>query len=151
MIELVSGIRSTRAEMNVPASANVPLVVVGAGDATRQRLLRHDPAIKRLARVEDILVESDVPKGSAQIIVGEATACLPLGGLIDVEAERTRLAKATGKIEAEIRKLESKLGNEKFLANAKPEVVAKEKEKLQDALSERDSLQTAMQRLEQIG
>ncbi|QKV17739.1 valine--tRNA ligase [Oricola thermophila] len=151
LIELVSGIRSTRAEMNVPASANVPLVVVGAGDATRQRLLRHDPAIKRLARVEDILVESDVPKGSAQIIVGEATACLPLGGLIDVEAERARLAKASGKIEAEIRKLESKLGNEKFLANAKPEVVAKEKEKLQDALSERDSLQTAMQRLEQIG
>jgi len=151
LIDLVTGLRSVRAEMNVPASAMVPLVMVGASDLTRERLLRHDPAIKRLARVEDILVESEVPKGSAQIIVGEATACLPLGGLIDVDAERARLTKAIAKIEADIRKTEGKLGNEKFLANAKPEIVAGEREKLADALSERDSLQTALERLEQIG
>ncbi|GAB4351070.1 MAG: valine--tRNA ligase [Oricola sp.] len=151
LIDLVTGIRSVRAEMNVPASAMVPLVMVGANDATCERLLRHDSAIKRLARVEDIVVDSEVPKGSAQIIVGEATACLPLGGLIDVDAERARLNKAIGKVEADIRKLEGKLGNEKFLANAKPEVVAGEREKLEDALSERDSLATALGRLEQIG
>jgi len=151
LIDLVTGIRSVRAEMNVPASAMVPLVIVGGNEETGQRLLRHDPAIKRLARVEDILIESEVPKGSAQIIVGEATACLPLGGLIDVDAERGRLNKAMGKVEADIKKLEGKLGNEKFLANAKPEIVAGERQKLQEVLSERDSLKTALERLDQIG
>ena len=151
LIDLVTGIRSVRSEMNVPASATAPLVMVGAAEETRSRLLRHEPAIKRLARVDDIVVESEVPRASAQIVIGEATACLPLGGLIDVDAERARLTKAIGKIEGDIKKLESKLANEKFVANAKPEVVAGEREKLAEALPERDSLKAALARIEQIG
>ncbi|WP_223478028.1 valine--tRNA ligase [Oricola indica] len=151
LIDLVTGIRSVRSEMNVPASATAPLVMVDAAEETRARLLRHEPAIKRLARVEDIVVESAVPRGSAQIVVGEATACLPLGGLIDVDAERARLTKAIGKIEGDIKKLEGKLANEKFVANAKPEVVAGEREKLAEAVPERDSLKAALARIEQIG
>ena len=112
---------------------------------------RDDPAIKRLARVEDIIVESEVPRGSAQIVIGEATACLPLGGLIDVAAERARLEKAIGKNDGDIAKLEGKLANERFLANAKPEIVASEREKLDEAIRERDSLSAALQRLSQIG
>jgi valyl-tRNA synthetase len=150
LIELVTGIRSVRAEMNVPASATAPLVMVGANDVTCARLLSHDPAIKRLARVEDIVIESEVPPASAQIVIGEATACLPLGGLIDVTAERARLQKAIQKAEADIAKLEGKLGNEKFVANAKPEVVAAEREKLEEALPARDSLKAALARIEQI-
>ena len=85
------------------------------------------------------------------MVVGEATACLPLGGLIDVDAERARLGKAIGKVEADIQKLEKKLGNEKFLANAKPEIVSGEREKLEEAQRECDSLKTALTRIEQIG
>ncbi|MFZ2102835.1 MAG: valine--tRNA ligase [Oricola sp.] len=151
LIELVTGVRSVRAEMNVPASATAPLVVVGAEDETCARLLRHDPAIKRLARIEDIVVGSEVPTGSAQIVIGEATACLPLGGLIDVDAERARLTRAIEKAEADIAKLEAKLGNDKFVANAKPEVVASERDKLDEALSARDSLKAALARISAIG
>ncbi|MAZ16466.1 MAG: valine--tRNA ligase [Ahrensia sp.] len=151
LIDLVTGIRSVRSEMNVPASAMVPLVMVGANAETCRRLLDHDAAIGRLARVEDILLESEVPKGSAQLVLGEATACLPLGGLIDVDAERARLGKAIGKVEVDIEKLQKKLGNEKFLANAKPEIVAGEREKLEDAQRDCDSLKTALTRIEQIG
>ncbi|TCD12337.1 valine--tRNA ligase [Oricola cellulosilytica] len=151
LIELVTGIRSVRAEMNVPASATAPLVVVNANDTTCGRLLRNDPALKQLARVEDIVLESNVPPGSAQIVIGEATACLPLGGLIDVEAERARLQKAIARAEADIAKLEGKLKNEKFVANAKPEVVTGEREKLAAAVPERDSLRAALARIEEIG
>ena len=151
LIELVTGIRSARAEMNVPASATAPLVVVGADDQTCGRLLRHDPAIKQLARVEDIVVGTEVPTASAQIVIGEATVCLPLGGLIDVDAERARLTKAIEKAEADIAKIEAKLGNEKFVANAKPEVVASEREKLEEALPARDSLKAALTRISAIG
>jgi valyl-tRNA synthetase len=150
LIELVTGIRSVRAEMNVPASATAPLVVVGASDDTCARLLRHDPAIKRLARVEDVVIESEVPSGSAQIVLGEATVCLPLGGLIDVVAEKARLQKALAKVETDIAKLEGKLANEKFVANAKPEVVVAEREKLEAARPERDSLLAALKRIEEI-
>ncbi|MBW7947441.1 MAG: class I tRNA ligase family protein, partial [Sphingomonadaceae bacterium] len=91
LIELVSGIRSVRSEMNVPPAAIAPLVMVGANAATRERVARHDPAIRRLARISEVGFAEAAPKGSAQIVTGEATACLPLGDLIDLKAEGARL------------------------------------------------------------
>ncbi|MEZ5811208.1 MAG: valine--tRNA ligase [Rhizobiaceae bacterium] len=151
LIELVSGLRSVRAEMNVPPSAQAPLVVVGASDETCQRLLRHDPAIKRLARVTDIVLETEAPKGSAQIVVGEATACLPLGDLIDLDAERARLAKARDKVLQDIDKISRKLANEKFVANAKPEIVEGEREKLAALSEQSEKLAAAQARLGEAG
>ncbi|GGA81774.1 valine--tRNA ligase [Brucella endophytica] len=147
LIELVSGIRSVRAEMNVPPSALAPLVVLGANDLTRDRLERHDAAIKRLARVESIGFANDAPKASAQIVIGEATACLPLGSLIDLNAEGARLAKEEGKIAAEIERIEKKLSNEKFVANAKEEVVEAEREKLAELREAAKKIATARQRI----
>lgn len=63
---------------------------------TRERLFRHDP-FKRLTRVEAIWLSDTAPKGAAQIVVGEATVCLPLGSLIDLSAEKFRLEKAIAK------------------------------------------------------
>jgi valyl-tRNA synthetase len=151
LVDLVSGLRSVRAEMNVPPSAQAPLVLVGANAATRERVVRHDPAIKRLARVTDILVEGEAPRGSAQIVVGEATACLPLGDLIDLEAEKARLQKAEAKVSADIGKIEGKLGNEKFVANAKPEIVEAEREKLVELQGQRAKLKAAIARLADAG
>lgn len=151
LVDLVSGLRSVRAEMNVPPSAQAPLVLVGANAATRERVVRHDPAIKRLARVTDILVEGEAPRGSAQIVVGEATACLPLGDLIDLEAEKARLQKAEAKVSADIAKIEGKLNNEKFVANAKPDIVEAEREKLVELQGQRDKLKAAIARLADAG
>ncbi|MCY0153593.1 valine--tRNA ligase [Hoeflea alexandrii] len=151
LIDLVSGLRSVRAEMNVPPSAKAALVMVGANQATEARLLRHDPAIKRLARVTDIILQAAVPSGSAQIVVGEATACLPLGDLIDLDAEKARLEKALAKVRDDIEKIERKLANEKFVANAKPEVVEAEREKLVDLTGQNEKLAAAIERLGQAG
>jgi len=151
LIDLVSGLRSVRAEMNVPPSAKAPLVIVGANATTRERLLRHEPAIKQLARVTDIVLEDAAPAGSAQIVVGEATACLPLGDLIDLSAEKARLEKALAKVSAEIAKIEGKLANEKFVANAKPEIVEAEREKLTELQGQKDKLAQAIRRVSQAG
>ena len=70
------------------------------------------------------------PKGSTQIVVGEATFCLPLGSLIDLSAEAARLQKEIAKVTEEIARLHKKLSNEKFVANAPEEIVAAEREKL---------------------
>ncbi|MGM4909469.1 valine--tRNA ligase [Rhizobium sp. 768_B6_N1_8] len=151
LIDLVSGIRSVRSEMNVPPSATAPLVVVGANSLTRERLFRHDAAIKRLARVEGISLAESAPKGAAQIIVAEATACLPLGNLIDLAAEKNRLEKAIAKAEGEIARIDGKLSNEKFVANANPEVVEAERERHAELTSQIESLRTALARVSEAG
>ncbi|GLS33326.1 valyl-tRNA synthetase [Mesorhizobium albiziae] len=147
LVDLVSGIRSVRAEMNVPPAAIAPLVMVGANAATRERLVRHESAIKRLARVGDITHAAGAPKGSAQIVVNEATVCLPLGSLIDLKAEAQRLQKEVAKVTEEIARILKKLSNEKFVANAKEDVVAAERQKLTEFQEAQDKLQAALSRL----
>ncbi len=151
LIDLVSGLRSARAEMNVPPSAVAPLIVVGANEVTVSRLKRHDAAIRRLARVESIVTSATAPKGAAQVIVGEAIACLPLGSLIDLAAEKARIEKAIGKTEADMYRVAKKLGNEKFVQNADPEVVAAERERLVELEVQLAALRTAAQRIAEAG
>ncbi|MGN7954548.1 valine--tRNA ligase [Agrobacterium tumefaciens] len=151
LIDLVSGIRSARAEMNVPPGATASLVVVGANTSTEARLDRHAAAIRRLARADEIRAAEVAPKGSAQIIVGEATVCLPLGNLVDLAAEQTRLEKAIGKVDAEMERIDKKLSNEKFVANADPEVVAAERERKAELEVQLSSLRTALTRVSEAG
>ena len=151
LIDLVSGIRSARAEMNVPPGATASLVVVGANPSTEARLDRHAAAIRRLARADEIRGGDVAPKGSAQIIVGEATVCLPLGNLVDLAAEQARLEKAIGKVDAEMERIDKKLSNEKFVANADPEVVAAERERKAELDVQLASLRTALTRVSEAG
>ncbi|EHS49824.1 Valyl-tRNA synthetase [Rhizobium sp. PDO1-076] len=151
LIDLVTGIRSVRAEMNVPPGAIAPLVAVGANGVTQERFARHEASIKRLARVEAITFASVAPKGAAQIVVGETTVCLPLGTLVDLSAEKTRLEKAIAKVDQEMARISGKLNNEKFVANANPEVVAAERERFQELEVQKASLETALKRVLEAG
>ncbi|MCA0274728.1 MAG: valine--tRNA ligase [Proteobacteria bacterium] len=151
LVDLVSGIRSVRSEMNVPPAAIAPLVFVGANDVTLERLKRHQSAIARLARVGDITHAAAAPKGSAQIVAGEATACLPLGALIDLSAEAARLQKELAKTTEEIARLHKKLSNEKFVASAPEEIVAAEREKLEEYRLTQQKLDTALARVREAG
>ena len=147
LVDLVSGIRSVRSEMNVPPAAQAPLAMVGADAATRERLGRHAPAIIRLARVTEIALAAEAPKDSAQIVVGEATACIPLGDLIDLKAEAARIGKEIAKTEGEIERIDKKLGNEKFVANAPDEIVEAEREKRAEFVAVLDRLKVALGRV----
>ena len=149
--DLVTGIRSVRSEMNVPPAAIAPLVVIGANAATRERLVHHDAAIKRLSRIGEISHGDTAPKGSAQIVLGEATACLPLGSLIDLAAEAARLQKELAKVTEEIARLHKKLSNEKFVANAPEEVVEAEREKLVEYNEQQAKLSAALTRVRDAG
>jgi valyl-tRNA synthetase len=151
LVDLVSGIRSVRSEMNVPPGAQAPLAVVGAGAGTRERLERHAPAIKRLARVSDIVEAAEAPKASAQIVIGEATACLPLGDLIDLKAEEARIAKEIAKADGEIARIDKKLSNEKFVANAPDEIVEAEREKRAEFIALKEKLTVALGRVRDGG
>ncbi|MCH1568464.1 MAG: class I tRNA ligase family protein, partial [Alphaproteobacteria bacterium] len=147
LIEAISEIRSVRAEMNVPAGAQVPLIVVGASDATRARLGETEAVLKRLARLAEISEADAVPEGAVQTVLGEATLALPLADVIDVDAEKARLSKDIAKLEGEIMKISGKLGNKGFLDKAPEAVIEENKARLAEEEARRDKLQSALARL----
>ncbi len=148
LVKLVSEIRSVRNEMNVPAGARISLVLVGADKTTRARAEHHEETIKRLARLDDVSFAKTPPKGSAQIVLGEAIAALPLAGVIDMAAERSRLAREIDKGQAEIAKIDAKLANAGFLAKAPPEVVEENRERRAEFETALVKLRAALKRVE---
>ena len=147
LIEVITGIRSVRQEMNVPAGAKIPLVVVGAGAETGTRVEEQLAALTRMARLERVDYADDVPAGSAQIVVGEATFALPLAGIIDLAAERSRLEKDIGKQDDEVAKIDKKLGNPQFVAKAPEEVIEEQRSRRAEAVERRARLVEALERL----
>ena len=148
MIRLISEVRAVRAEMNVPAKAQIPLLVRDANTANQARLERHRDLIARLARLSSIeLAGREVPKGAVQIVLDEATAILPLADVIDLSKELARLKREVEKAEGEIAKLDKKLGNRQFLAKAPPDVVEEQKERRTESVQLRDKLAAALGRL----
>ena len=92
-----------------------------------------------------------MPAGSAQILVSEAIAALPLAGVIDFAAERARLEKEIARIAGEISRLDKKLGNEAFIAKAPEAVVQAERDKRADYAGDREKLEAALKRLQDAG
>jgi len=150
LVGLVSEVRSVRSEMNVPAGAKIPLVMIGADKSARARAGRHEDTIKRLARLESMSFARTVPKGSAQIVWGGTTAALPLSGVIDMDAERARLAREIEKALAEIAKIDAKLSNASFLAKAPPEVVEENRERKAAFEATVRKLRAALKRVEEV-
>jgi valyl-tRNA synthetase len=147
LIGLVSGVRSVRAEMNVPPAVKIALVLKDAGAETTERLSRHRDVAMTLARLSSARVSGDIAKGSVQFVLGEAVAALPLGDVIDFDKERARLAKDLKKAEDEIARFDAKLGNAAFVAKAPEDVIEEQKEKRSEARALAARLTEALKRL----
>jgi valyl-tRNA synthetase len=148
VVRLISLVRSVRTEMNVPPSALAPVLLAGASAETLARAERWIDAIRRMARASEVRgLEGDMPSGSAQAVLDEATVVLPLAGLIDLAAERKRLTGNRDKALAEAAKVVQKLSNADFVARAKPEVVEENRERLATFEAEAARLTEALGRL----
>ena len=148
VVDLIATVRSVRAETNVKASDEAELQIVGADAEHANWLANHDGAIRRLARASSVRAVDVAPPNAAQAVVGEVVVCIPLEGLVDLTAERARLRKGLGETEKEIGKIDGRLNNEKFLANADAEVIEEQRRKRIEALSRRDKLIAAIGRLD---
>jgi valyl-tRNA synthetase len=148
LVKLISDIRSARAELNVPPSAKLKLLVIGGDATTKQRLVTHAAAIERLARIEGIDTSATAaPKASLQIVVGEAIYAMPVGEVIDLAAESTRLKKEIQKLGDEVGKIDAKLGNASFVSRAPEEVVEEQRERRTQAEQTKSRLSMALERL----
>ena len=148
VVRLISAIRAVRAEMNVPAAAKIPMQLKGAGETTAARLETHRGIITRLARLDGVaLADGEPPKGTVQEVIDEATILLPLEGVVDFAQERARLEKEAAKVEADIAKLDKKLGNQQFLAKAPEEVVEEQRDRRAEFERVLARLKAAIERL----
>ena len=130
VMDLIRAIRARRAEMNVPPSKKAELrIVTGQPEAYRQGL----HFIQRLAYASNVTFPETAPAdvtGLVSIVTHDATAYLPLSELVDLAAERERIAKELEKAKNGLRITEGKLSNEKFVAHAPENVVNAEREKV---------------------
>src|ERR1700678_555182 len=147
VMALVKGVRSVRSEMNVPAGAKIALVLTSASAETEARLSRNRGVIETLARLNEAKTGAAIPAGSAQFVIGEAVAALPLGDVIDFAKERARLEKELKKAEDEIARFDAKLSNEQFVSRAPEEVLTEQRERRAEAVSLVARLKEAVRRL----
>ena len=150
LIELISGIRSARAELNVPAAATIPLVVVEGDAAVRMRLQRWDETLKRLARLSGIETTDRPPRGAVQLPVPGGMVALPLADVIDFAVETRRLDKEAGKVEGEAAKLGAKLSNPGFMAKASEEVIAETRDRVTELSGRAAKLRDAQRQLAEV-
>jgi valyl-tRNA synthetase len=130
--DVLTGVRRIRAEMNISPGKVIPLLFADGDAADRARAGKFAAQVAFLGRVETpVWVDGDEP-AAAVGVVGAMRVLIPLEGLIDVGAEKSRLAKEITRIEGEVRKCEAKLGNANFVANAPAEVVAQERQRIAD-------------------
>ena len=147
VVDLISEVRSVRSEMNVPAGAQIPLVLVGADAGLRGMVERNLDTLKRLARLSEMSFAEAAPAQSAQIVARGAVAALPLEGVIDLGAEKVRLAREIKKFEGEIAKVDAKLGNADFMRRAPEEVVDEQRERRAEAAERIAKMSAALSRL----
>ncbi len=149
VIELVKGVRSIRAEMNVPPSARIALLFKGASAQSLDRLARNKEIILQLARLVVAESAEAMPKGTAQFVLGEVTVGLPLGDVIDFARERARLEKDLKKANDEVTRFDAKLSNEQFVSRAPEDILSEQREKRTEAAALAARLQEAIARLAQ--
>jgi len=154
IVALISAIRTARSEMNVPAASEIAAYVMESSEDGRRWIAAHRDLITRLARLAKIEAPAaderqrlQAAKGAIQVVVGGATLSLDLAGTVDLEKERARLAKDAGSIESEIAKVAQKLGNQQFLAKAKPEVVEEQRERQMELRASLDRVRAALARI----
>lgn len=111
---VILGIRQIRGEMDLSPGKPLPLLIQNASDTDRARLARLEGSIRFLARIESVEIFGDDAPESAVALCGTMKLLVPMAGLIDKEAELTRLDKALAKLNGDREKTAARVGNPNF-------------------------------------
>jgi valyl-tRNA synthetase len=149
---VILGVRQIRGEMDISPAKRLPMLIQNPSDNDRILLESHERYLTDLGQLESIRIIEDgnEPPPSATALLGEMKILVPMAGLIDVEAERKRLEKNRARVLSGLSRVQGKLGNDKFLANAPDEVVAKEQAKLEALQREINQFDEQLSRLDEL-
>ncbi|GAA0858671.1 valine--tRNA ligase [Aliiglaciecola litoralis] len=150
--QFIVGIRNIRGEMDISPNKPLSVLLKNVGEHDQNRLNKSQSFLAKMAKLESItqLQATDDAPASATALVGEMEILIPMAGLIDKDAELSRIAKALDKIDKDYARTKGKLSNEKFVSNAPAAVIDKEKAKLEDFQMQMDKLQAQRQTIEAL-
>ncbi|MDB3967016.1 valine--tRNA ligase [Porticoccaceae bacterium] len=133
--KVIVGVRNVRGEMNISPAKALPIYLARGDAEDKRRLDDNRQFLSKLASLESITWLDDPAEAPlcATALAGDLEILVPMAGLIDVDAELARLDREIDKISIEVKKLSGKLSNAKFVDNAPAEVVAKERQKLEES------------------
>jgi valyl-tRNA synthetase len=149
---VIVGIRNIRGEMNIPPGKALTVLLRNGSDDDQRRLTQNSQYLRKLAKLAEItwLPEGTEAPMAATALAGELEILVPIAGLIDKDAEITRLDKEIGKLDNDLARLRGKLSNAAFVDKAPAAVVNKEREKLQAQEQALETLQEQLQRIRSI-
>ncbi|MBP1156597.1 MULTISPECIES: valine--tRNA ligase [unclassified Paenibacillus] len=142
LMDIIRSVRNIRAEVNVPMSKKVDLLVKPAGSETFAILQRNEEYVRRFCNTSSLEINSELasPDKAMTGIVTGAELYLPLAGLIDIAQEIARMEKELATLQGEVDRIEKKLSNQGFIAKAPAKVIDEEKAKLADYADKRDKV-----------
>jgi len=142
LTEVIRSVRNIRAEVNVPMSKKIELLIKAGDSATLERLKRGEEYLVRFCNPSRLEIGSDLaaPEKAMSAVVTGAELFLPLAGLVDIEQEVKRLEKELATLHAEVERVEKKLNNPGFVAKAPVKVIEEEKAKMADYMEKRDKV-----------
>jgi valyl-tRNA synthetase len=143
LINIVTGVRSVRGELNISPSLEVRAEIRTDDSGVEDVIRENMDVLKKMARCSDIIAGKDIsrPKGSAVSVQGLMEIYIPMEGLLDVAAELARLKKEIAKIEGSLDQVHRKLRNNDFVDNAPQEVIEKEKAKFEEFKKKRTKIE----------
>ena len=147
---VILSIRNIRGEMDISPAKSINILLRNGSLTDKERMEIHKPYLQKLAKLKDIswLEDGHEAPASATQRFDELEILVPLEGLIDVDAERSRLKKEINKLLSGLKAVETKLNNKKFVNNAPSSIVVKEREKKNQISSTLESFETQLKNLE---
>jgi len=152
LMEVITGIRNVRGEMNIAPSLSLQVQVQSDDEQTRQIITRQQDLIINLAKLDSLTVEKlgQRPKSSATAVVSRASIFVSLEGIIDFAKETNRLEKEIKKLATELATVAKKLGNEGFLSKAPADVIEKVRQKQSALLEKQEKIQTNLDKIKKV-
>ncbi len=148
-IDFIGAVRSLRSSMNLPAGAKLHAFVKDANPESLTIINKQNKLICNLARLEELSLLADKPisKDMVQTVSRDAVILIPLKGIVDFDAERSRLQKELDTLNKNLEGYARKLSNESFVAKAPAAVVEEEKRRQSEALENKEKVEAALARI----
>ena len=155
LMDMITSVRNIRADMNIPPSKKLPVMVLPSTREDAELLLSNSATVLFLGRISELKVEEpgqeiQPPRMSATAVVGEMRVFVPLEGVVDPDAESARLEKELVKIEKELSAVTKKLSNANFLSKAKSEAVEKQQKRSSELTAKSAGLKESLERIRKL-